>query len=150
MSRAAALRRIAKLYGVVEDTHALALQQATAHVLETERAIHAERIAIASAASAGRTALHIGEREDWLLAHAHGELSTVRAGVFEGLKAQRVEAESAARSEFLASRLKTEQMKQLVTRMTEQAALEEGRRTQAVSDDRYAARRTWLANRHTR
>jgi len=146
MSRAATLHRIAKLYGAVEEMHAVALQQASASVRQTERAIHTERTAIASASAAARTAFSTGEREETLLAQAHAEIFTVRAGILEGLKTQRVQIESAARTEFLASRMKTEQMNQLVTHITEQASIEETRRTQALSDDRYAARRAWLSS----
>jgi hypothetical protein len=149
-SRAGSLRRIATLYGVVEEMHAVALRQASANVQETEVAIRMEHRVAAAAAAAGRTALTAGEREEWLLTHAEGEISAVRASRFEELKTARVEVESAARTEFLASRVKTEQMKQVVTQMVERASIEEGRRTQAVSDDRYAARRAWLASRRDR
>jgi hypothetical protein len=150
MSRTTSLRRIAKLYGVVEEMHSVALRQATGMVHEAEGAIRMELRTAASAAGAGRMALSAGEREEWLFAHAEGEISTVRAKLFEGLKETRVEVELAARTEFLASRIKTEQIKQVVTQMAERAAIEEGRRTQAASDDRHAGRRAWLASRRDR
>ena len=150
MSRTAALRRIARLYGVVEEMHSVALRQATGRVHEAEGAIRMERDAAAASGAAGRVALTAGEREEWTLTHAEGEISAVRAMRIEELKTTRVEVELAARSEFLASRIKTEQMKQVVTQMAERAAIEEGRRNQAVSDDRHAGRRAWLASRRDR
>ena len=147
MSRTAALRRIARLYGVVEEMHSVALRQATGRVHEAENAIQKERDAAAASVAAGRVALTAGEREEWMLTHAEGEISTVRVMRIKELKAMRVEVELAARSEFLASRIKTEQMKQVVTQMAERAAIEEVRRTQAFSDDRHAGRRAWLASK---
>lgn len=150
MSRTTSLRRIAKLYGVVEEMHSVALRQATGMVHEAEGAIRVERHAAAASADAGRTALTAGAREEWLLTHAEGVISMDRAGRIEVLKATRVEVEAAAREEFLASRIRTEQIKQVVTQMAEQATIIESRRTQAVSDDRHAGRRAWLASRRDR
>jgi len=148
-SRTKSLRRIARLYGVVEEMHSVTLRQATATVNEAEGAIRMERNAGALAAEAGRTALSAGEREEWLLSHAEGEISLMRAKLFEEMKERYVVVEQAAREEFLASRIKTEQMKQIVEQRVKQTALEEGRRIQATSDDRYAARRNWLTSRRS-
>jgi hypothetical protein len=148
--RAAALRRIAKLYGIVEEMHSVALRQASGSVREAEVSIRGEREASVLAAGAGRAALTAGEREAWLLAQAEGEVSSVRAMRLEGLKKTRLIVELAARAAFIESRIQAEQMKQVVTQMVDQNAIEEGRRTQAASDDRYAARRAWSSGRSKR
>lgn len=146
-SRAGALRRIAKLYGAVEQMHSVALRQASAAVQEADGALRAERAMGSAAAVAGRTALTLGEREDWLLSHAQGEVAAVRSQRLEDLRLQRTEVESVARVEFLQSRVKTEQMKQVVAQMVELAEIEEGRRFQAAADDRYLARQRWSVRR---
>jgi len=145
--RAAALHRIATLYSVVEDMHAVSLRLASASVDEAEQSIQAGRIALAATGNAARNALTTGDREESLFAQSQTEIFTARAVRLESLKAQRLAAESTARADFLASRLKTEQMKQLVAHIAEQATLEESRRSQSLSDDRYAARRAWLSGR---
>jgi hypothetical protein len=49
----------------------------------------------------------------------------------------------AAREQYVASRLKSEQMKRLSQGVAVKAEIEEGRRVQAGSDDRFLARRRW-------
>jgi hypothetical protein len=55
-----------------------------------------------------------------------------------------------AKKEFLESRVRTEQVKQVVEKAAAVAAVDEGRRTQAAADDRYAARLLWLGGRDRR
>lgn len=149
-SRTNTLRRIARLYGVVEAMHSVALRQATASVREADGAMRREAQVATTAGVAARMALAQGERESWHFAHAEGEIAAMRVGLLDAVKRERVETESMARAEFLGSRIKTEQMKQVVQQRLDQAAVEEGRRMQATSDDRYAARRGWLAGRRAR
>jgi hypothetical protein len=144
------LKRIAKLYGVVERMHALRLEQASAGVREVVGAIGVERAAGAAAGVAGRLALGSGDHGEWMLAQAQREMAGMRRVRLEGLRDERGVVEMEAKKEFLESRVRTEQVKQVVEKAAAVAAVDEGRRTQAAADDRYAARLLWLGGRDRR
>ena len=144
------LKRIAKLYGVVERMHSLRLEQASAAVREVVGAIGVERDAGAAAGVAGRLALGSGDHGEWMLAQAQREMAGMRRVRLETMRDERAVVEVEAKREFLESRVRTEQVKQVVSRAAEIAAVEDGRRVQAASDDRYAARLLWLSGRDRR
>lgn len=148
--RIAALRKIAKLYSAVEKMHSVELSRATSALNEAETAIQAERSAGAAARLAGRAALNTGDREEWMLTDAEREMTVWRRGLLEGIRSERDAVREAVRKQFLESRVQTEQMKSVVTRMKERVEVEEGRRTQANADDRYLTRLRWRAERDKR
>ena len=148
--RIAALKRIAKLYGAVETMHSVELSRATSALNEAETAVRAEQAAGVAANLAGRAALTTGDREEWMLTDAEREMAGWRRGLLEGLRVERDAVREAARKQFLDSRVQTEQMKSVVTRMKEQVEIEQGRRMQASSDDRYLTRLRWRAQREKR
>ena len=59
------------------------------------------------------------------------------------LRFEREELSEVAREQYVASRLKREQMKRVFDDIAAGMEIEEGRRLQAVSDDRFLARRRW-------
>ena len=145
--RIGSLKRIARLYGAVEQMRSAALRQASAAVHEAEKAIGAERAFAVASHAAGRQALDAGDSEERMLAATQRQVAGLRIGRVERLRVARVAVKNAAMTEFLDSRVRTEQMKQVVETMVEQGVVEETRRSQAVSDDRYLARLRWSDGR---
>ena len=130
--------------------HSLRLEQAAAAVREVVGAIGVERDAGAAAGVAGRLALGSGDHGEWMLAQAQKEMAGMRRVRLETMRDERAVVEVEAKREFLESRVRTEQVKQVVSRAAEIATVEDGRRVQAASDDRYAARLLWLSGRDRR
>lgn len=142
--RIVSLRRIAALYGAVEAMRALDLQQASGALTEAEMAIAVEHRAAVAANDAARSALRSGDREEWMLSEAQREIAGLREGRLEEMRAARTIVRDKLRGEYLESRMQTEQMKHMVAYRREQAEVEEARRAQATSDDRYLGRLRWL------
>jgi hypothetical protein len=61
----------------------------------------------------------------------------------EQIRLEREELNEAAREQYVASRLKREQIKRVFDDIAVRMEIEEGRRLQAASDDRFLARRRW-------
>ncbi len=148
--RIAALKRIAKLYGAVETMHSVELSRKTSSLNEAETAIKGELAAVRAANVAGRAALTAGDREEWMLTDAEGEMAGWRRGQLEGLRVEREAAREVARTVYMDSRVRTEQMKSVVANMREAVEVEDGRRSQAAADDRYLTRLRWRAEKEKR
>lgn len=137
------LSRLTIAYSRMEQMRSLERRVAAGAVDEV-----ACREAIATAAREGhlyaaRTAMAVGDREEWTIAE------TTRGAVegsIERLAALRVAREETlaeAVAEHRASRLQLEQMERLLERRRTADAVEDGRRQQMGADDRYAARMAW-------
>ena len=148
--RIVSLKRIAKLYEVVERMRSIALKQASVAVSEAESAVSAQRAIAIAARDAGREALESGDRAEWMLTTTQGYVASIRMKKVEGLRVARATAKDEALAEFLASRVQTEQMEQVVDTMAQRVELEETRRVQAVADDRHLARLRWQTMRDGR
>ena len=138
------------MYGAVEQMRGIELEQAGTALSEAEGMLRVEREMARDATNAGREALDAGSRAEWLLSEIQQEYLEMRRGRLVGLRDERAAAWEAAREEFLLSRVRTEQMKQVVTNLKEQAEAEEARRAQAASDDRFLMRLSWRAERDRR
>jgi hypothetical protein len=137
------LKRLVTLYGVVEEMHAVELQRMTAAVREARQAIGVQQQVARSARVDGREALMTGDRMGWEMAETHREGAGWRRRLLEQIRSEREMLSDAAREQYVASRLKSEQMKRLAEGLAARAEIEEGRRVQAASDDRFLARRRW-------
>lgn len=142
-SRLEMLKRLASLYTSVEEMHSIELRTMTTAVREVEQAISAERQVVLSARTDGRGALQQEDRLGWMIAETRQEAASMRRKNLERLRLRREELHDAARKQFAASRLKREQMKRVFDDMVTRREIEESRRMQAASDDRFAARRRW-------
>ena len=138
------------MYGAVEQMRAIELRHAGIALGEAEGMLSAEREMAREATHAGREALGAGSRAEWLLAEIQQEYLELRRGRLTGLRDERAAAWDAARGEFLESRVRTEQMKQVVTDLKERAEAEEARRMQAASDDRFLMRLCWRTEQDRR
>jgi ribosomal protein S1 len=137
------LRRLVDLYAVVEEIHSTELQRMTAAVRETELAIVAEQHLAKSTRIDGRDALAIGDRVGWMMYETQQKTAAWRLQRIEQIRQEREQTNDAARQQYMASRLKREQMKQMFDEISARIKIAEGRQTQAASDDRFAARRRW-------
>jgi hypothetical protein len=142
-TRLGALRRLASLYAAVEEMHSTELQRMTAAVRETQNAIQAEQEIARSALNDGRGALLEGDRVSWIGAKTQLQAAAHRGRDLDQIRLGREELNEVAREQYVASRLKREQMKRVFDDIAAGMEIEEGRRLQAASDDRFVARRRW-------
>jgi hypothetical protein len=141
------LKRLMTLYGVVEEMHSLELQRMTAAVQEAQQAIEVQQQVASSARFGGRDALMADDRMGWEIAETQRESAGWKRRRLEQMRLEREVLSDAAREQYLASRIKSEQMKRLAEGVAARAEIEEGRRVQATSDDRFLARRRWSDTR---
>jgi hypothetical protein len=144
------LRRLVTLYAAVEEMHSVELQRMTAAVRETQQAIGVVQEIAQVARLDGRAALLGGNRAHWMMAETRQETAAWRRRGLEQIRVEREELNDAAREQYVASRLKREQIKRVLDDIAARLEVEEGRRTQAASDDRFLARRRWTDARKTR
>lgn len=138
------LRRLRGLHDLVERTHAVALEQRVTEVREAELAVDLQRAAARSAAREGRAALIVDDRMGRSLAEAQWELAGWRRKGLESIRKEREALRAAAQEQYVVSRVKSEQMRRVVDSVADRLAIEEGRRNQAATDDRYLSRRLWV------
>ena len=148
-SRLNSLQRLVTLYGLVEEMHSLELQRVTAAVQKVQVSIHEEESFEASVRKDGRNALQLGNRLSWWVAETHQEASVQRKEMLEEKRQERAVLQEAAMEQYVASRMRKEQMKRLQDNLAQGMQADERRRAQAISDDRFLARRRWTDNRET-
>ncbi len=146
-ARLATLQRLVTLYLAVEEMHSTELQRMTAAVREAELAIGVEQEVTRSANLAVRGALLAGDRASWMVAESQRETAAWRRRGLEQIRLEREELNNAAREQYVASRLKRMQIQRVFDDIAARMEIEEARRMQAVSDDRFLARRRWTDSR---
>jgi hypothetical protein len=144
------LRRLVSLYAVVEEMHSVELHRMTAAVHETAQAIVVEQDMAKSVRIDGHYALAIEDRVGWMMSETQQETSVWRRQRLVQVLHEREQLNDAARQQFMASRLKREQMEHVFDEVSAWTEIEEGRRMQAASDDRFLARRRWTETKKMR
>jgi hypothetical protein len=142
-TRLETLQRLVTLYAAVEEMHSTELQRMTSAVREAQQAVGIEEEVARSARINGRGALLAGDRVSWMMAETQQETAAWRRRGLEQIRLEREELNEAAREQYVASRLKREQIKRVSDDIAVRIEIEEGRRLQAASDDRFLARRRW-------
>jgi hypothetical protein len=142
-TRLKALQRLVTLYAAVEEMHSTELQRMTAAVREAQQAIGVVQEVVRSARVDGRGALLAGDSVGRMMAETQQETAVWRREGLERIRLEREELNDAAREQYVASRLKREQIKRVFDDIAARVEIEEGRRMQAASDDRFLARRRW-------
>jgi hypothetical protein len=142
-TRLKALQRLVTLYAAVEEMHSTELQRMTAAVREAQQAIGVVQEVVRSARVDGRGALLAGDSVGRMMAETQQETAAWRREGLERIRLEREELNDAAREQYVASRLKREQIKRVFDDIAARVEIEEGRRMQAASDDRFLARRRW-------
>ena len=121
----------------------------TAKVREAHDAIGMEKEAARLARVDGRGALAIGDHVERIAAETQEETAVWRRQALERIRKEREELSETAREQYVASRLRKEQIKRVFDDIAARLQIEEGRRVQAASDDRFLARRRWADARKT-
>jgi hypothetical protein len=142
-TRLETLQRLVALYAAVEEMHSTELQRVTAAVREVQQVIRAEQEVARAARIDGRGALLAGDRVSWMMAESQQETVAWRRRGLEPIRLEREKLSEAAREQYVASRLRREQIKRVYDDIAVRMEIEEGRRLQAASDDRFLARRRW-------
>jgi hypothetical protein len=145
-TRSETMQRLVSLYAAVEEMHSTELQQMASTVREAQQAIGIEQEVARSARINGRGALLAGDRVNWIMAETQQETAAWRRRRLEQIRMEREELKEAAREQYVASRLKREQIKRVFDDIAVRMEIEEGRRFQAASDDRFLARRRWTGS----
>ena len=146
-TRLETLQRLVTLYAAVEKMHSTELQRMASAVREAQQAIGIEQEVARSARINGRGALLAGDWVSWMMAETQQETAAWRRRRLEQIRLEREELNEAAREQYVASRLKREQIKRVFDDIAVRMEIEEGRRLQAASDDRFLARRRWTDTR---
>ena len=143
MIRPGKIHRIAALYAIVERVRSAEWQLACAGVREVEQlaAMHFDEGRTAEAR--GRAQLAAGDRAEWLLAEVSREFAQMRLHQLAEPRAAREVLREEAAEAHRESRLRKEQIDQVVSSATKHASAHEARVNQNVADDRYASRRDW-------
>ncbi len=149
-TRLETLQRLVTLYAAVEEMHSTELQRMASAVREAQQAIGIEQEVARSARINGRGALLAGDRVSWMMAETQQETAAWRRQRLEQIRLEREELNEAAREQYVASRLKREQIKRVFDDIAVRMEIEEGRRLQAASDDRFLARRRWTDSQEKR
>ena len=142
-TRLETLARLARMYTLVEEMHSAELQRMSAAVGEAEQAIEVEQQIAHRARVAVCGALVGGDAVGRRMAETQQEMAAWRKTRLEEIRAEREERKVAAKEEYAASRLKKEQMERVLEEIAGRLEIEEARRMQAVSDDRFLARQRW-------
>jgi hypothetical protein len=138
------LKRLAKLYGMVETLNALQVKGAAAAVFEVERAeaeLSARRV---QGAAAAREGLARGSRLEALSVEKSCANDEARAALLAKAGAERSVRLEAAVMAHRESRMEARQVDGLVDRVQAAEEWERERRAQGESDDRFLSRREWL------
>jgi hypothetical protein len=142
-TRLEALRRLVNVYTAVEEMHSIESRRTAAAVRETQLAIGREHQAMHFTRSDGRKALLEGDMDGRVLAEARHDAAIWRRRALEKIRLERETLNVAAKEQYMASSVKREQVSSIFRDIVGRIEIEEGRRTQALSDDRFLARRRW-------
>ena len=142
-TRLETLQRLVALYTAVEEMHSTELQRMGSAVRAAQQAIGIEQEVARSARVNGREALLAGDQVSAVMAEIQQRTAGWRRRRLEQIRLERENLNEAAREQYVASRLKREQIKRVFDDIAVRMEIEEGRRLQAVSDDRFLARRRW-------
>ncbi len=137
------LKRLAKLYGMVESLQAMQVRSAAHALDEVERAaLHLVATRHAEVCE-GRRALEQGSRVESMAAERSSAVTEVRRAALAKMKAARRTEHALAVETHRASRVELRQIDGMVDRMQTAALSEVERFAQRVSDDRFLSRRVW-------
>src|ERR1700722_9903771 len=137
------LRRLVGLYAVVEEMHSAELQRKTAAVREAELALVVEQDVAKSARIDGRGALAMGDRVGWLISEVQQKTAGGQRQRLEQVLQEREQLNDTAKQQYMASRLRREQVKGVLDEIAARIEIEDERQTQSASDDRFLARLRW-------
>lgn len=139
------LQRIASLYALVAEARAYDLEVATMRVHVTQMEIVRRESFIAEAFDAGRVALQVANSLEWQAAEVAALVAQRDMTALAERRLVEVSRRDIARAEYVQGKQRSEQVNQIVSEMRRHTAKAEVRSEQAISDDRFLARKHWLA-----
>ncbi len=139
--------RLASLYGMIERMRSVELRAAAGEVEDVACSAAIAATVRESQIADARAAIATGCREDWQVAETTRGVVEARIVRLATMRAEREAALAKAAQRHRMSRLTMEQMDSVVDRARMQEAIQEDRRSQAESDDRFASRRAWTRSR---
>lgn len=141
------LTRLTTLYGAIEFVRSAELQRQLSALRGTELAIQRQAGILQAAREAGCAALLEGNQMEARLAETDVAITGRRGARLRAFRNEQERSCAEAESEYQASRIESEQMKRLRNDASANAEIADGRRIQAVADDRFLARRRWMERR---
>jgi hypothetical protein len=141
------LKRLAMLYGLVQDARSAEMRRAMVNLVEVEEAIATQESMLWMANAFGRGALEQGDRFGWKQAGTNATLAVWSCEQLQVIREERDALSEIAKQRYRESRMQAEQMGKLLEHVSRQAELIEGRRAQAIADDRFLSRRRWAETR---
>ena len=131
------------LYGEIEEMHSAELQRAMAAVHEADEAIDEQKKMVRSSNVLGRGALIAGDRIEQAAAQTQWEIAEWKQQRLQQVRLDREKLSDEARKRYSASRLRSEQIQQVVEDAIAEVVVKRERQMQAGTDDRFLARRRW-------
>lgn len=144
-ARLETLKRITKLYKALEEARLSELQGTMAALHEVQNAVDVETQSKHRALQGGREAIASGDRMGWASADSQHWASGAKRRRLETVHAERRRLNETAHDHYVAGRRKSEQMQRLVAHANQQIAIDEERKAQAATDDRYLAQQRWAS-----
>lgn len=135
------LKRLGAVYGLIEEMHSLEAQVAVGEVVEVESVIHEERRTVEAARTRQRETIQVDDLLGQSAIAVREELAIQRNRQLEPMLRQRRDTLDVAQLRYTDSRMWSERMKTLIDAEFTRVAIEQERRTQAASDDRFLAQR---------
>lgn len=131
------------LYGEIEEMHSAELQRTMAAVHEADEAIDEQKKMVRSSNVLGRGALIAGDRIEQAAAQTQWEIAEWKQQRLQQVRLDREKLSDEARKRYSASRLRSEQIQQVVEDAIAEVVVKRERQMQAGTDDRFLARRRW-------
>lgn len=135
------LKRLGAVYDLIEEAHSLEARAAAGDVVEVESVMHAERRTAASARLQQREAMCGDDLLGQSATAVREELAIQRTRQLEPALRQRRDTLHLAQLRYTDSRMWSERMKALIEAELSRVEVEQERRMQAASDDRFLAQR---------
>ena len=135
--------RMAAVYGMLEQMRSVELRAATIAVEDVACSAAIAATLRESQIAGAREAMATGCREEWQISETARGVIEARMDRLARVRAEREAALIQAQRVHRESRLSMEQIQRVVDQARLQLSMEETRRTQAESDDRFASRRAW-------
>jgi hypothetical protein len=141
MQRLKGLKRLGRIYELIEEIHSVEARIAAADAGQAEKAIDVETSRLQDAWIGEREAVQGADALARSAMAAKEDVARRKRLALEPVLKQRTEIREAARSRHMASRLWSERIQCLIDAEAARFAVEEERRSQMASDDRFLARR---------
>ena len=138
------------MYGLIEEIHSLEARVAAGEVVEVESVLDAERRTAESSRMQQREAMCADDLLAQSATAVREELAIRRNRQLEPILLQRRDTLAHAQLRYTESRIWSERMQALIEAELRRSTLEQERRMQAASDDRFLARRLVRRGREQR